>query len=180
MKAALLLLAILLVSHTALAQSVTSAAGPNVRIFQDGTGWSTAASTGEQNLVSVKIPAGSMGANGSIRITSVWTNNNSGNNKNLTIRWATTQGAVSGGAAPAVFTVTTTQGAHLFTFIRNKNATNSQVYGTPGGSFGALAAASSTSAIDTTADTWVNFNVNLANSGDTATLVGYTIEIIKQ
>ncbi|HET8708123.1 MAG TPA: hypothetical protein VFM46_17590, partial [Pseudomonadales bacterium] len=78
----------------------------------------------ETTLATVTIPAGLMGSNGQLRITALWSNNNSGNNKTPRVRF--------GGTAFYQQTVTNQLANSTLTIIRNRNATNSQVGGALG------------------------------------------------
>lgn len=122
-------------------------------------------------LVTVTIPANAMGANGAIRIVPFWSNNNSANNKTFEIKF--------GGTTYYSATVTTSQNTQAFIVIRNNNATNSQK-GFTGPAFGngAVATAMLTSSVDTTSAVSLTFVATLANTGDTASLEGYTVELL--
>src|SRR5215469_5730855 len=99
-------LALLLLLFGAPAASQTTIAPPGV-----ATGLSFAASgyanggtssLTEVNLASVKIPANSIGANGVVEIAAAYSITANTNNKTATVRYAATQGALSGGLGYAI------------------------------------------------------------------------------
>lgn len=147
-------------------------------ICQSGAPASVTGTTSETNLATCQIPANTLGANGAIRITALWTNNNSANSKTFIEKLSTASGGTAG---TAYFSgvVTTTISENSQHIIRNANATGSQI-GSAAGLIGpgAAAGAAVTSTIDTTANAFVNFNCTLANTGDTCTLAGYTVEVL--
>src|SRR5215471_10277347 len=127
----------------------------------------------ETNLAALRIPAGTVGANGVIEVKSLWTYPNNTNNKTLVTRFSTTSGATAGGLTGSNVVATTTQSAQTFTMIRNNNAANAQIFwsATPTTPFGTAATTTTALAVDTTVDTYVNLNGLLANVADTITLV---------
>lgn len=132
----------------------------------------------ETLLASVLIPAGTIGANGRIRISHVWSNNNSGNNKTRNIRFGSAAG-VSGSLVTAI--ASTTNLSHYNEHVLcNRNDQASQIGNVPAtatGGPGSFASASFTSTVNTAADSYINFTGTLANTGDTITLEHYLIEV---
>jgi hypothetical protein len=126
-------------------------------------------STSETTLASVTIPAGSMGANGRLRITSLWSGTNSANNKTMRHKF--------GGTNYFAQNMTTHQSWRQETEIGNRNATNSQI-GNSNNSWGSGGVAPNTSAVDTTVDTTVLLTGQLANAADTLVLESYRVEIL--
>jgi hypothetical protein len=129
----------------------------------------------ETVLATVNLPANTIGANGQIRIRTYWTNTNSVNNKTLRIRFGTT--GIS--STQILSSVITTFGAEMFTAdLQNLNATNSQNIFAEGsrGSDGLVTTALSTAAIDTTVSENFYITGTLANTGETITLTGYSVE----
>lgn len=128
--------------------------------------------TNETTLATVLIPAGAMGPNGVLRVTSVWSYTNSANTKVLRLRL--------GGAAGSLFqsvAVTTTASLRHEVQICNRGVQNAQL-GQPGtGAFGASSSAPSTGAIDTSANQDLVFRALLTNSGETVTLESYLVEL---
>lgn len=129
--------------------------------------------TTETNLAALRIPAGTIGANGVVEVKTLWNYTNNANNKFLFVRYNQTSGATAGGVTSGTVTVTTTANTQMFNIIRNNNAANAQICYTGGGTapFGSGASANFAIAVDTTADSYLNINGTLANAGDTITLV---------
>lgn len=117
----------------------------------------------EITLVSISVPANSMGPNGVCRLDSLWSNNNSGNSKTLRAKF---------GATTVFQTAQSTNvGEQTVQFVRNRGVTNAQVAFSAG--IAPYAGSSSTNlfpAADTTAAVTVAFTAQLANAADTATL----------
>jgi hypothetical protein len=142
-------------------------AASGVQVSHTGT-------TAETTLATVTIPAGAMGANGAIRISSVWSNNNSGNNKTFRARLDGLAGSIMYSGVVTT-TVSFNDPPRL---IQNRNSVSSQV-GRNAGSSGAGSSGSSiyTSSADTSAAVDIVFTAQLANTGDTARLEGYVVEL---
>jgi hypothetical protein len=130
--------------------------------------------TDETALASITIPAGAMGPNGVLRVTSLWSYTNSGNNKNLRVRL----GGLAGTQYTGI-TATTTATLRHQCQIHNRNAANSQV-GVTGSlqTYGTNAAAITTSAINTAADAVLAFTAQLASAGETISLESYLVELL--
>lgn len=126
----------------------------------------------DATLRSFTIPGNTLGPNGALRITSLWSMTNSVNSKSAKISIGATDFAavpvVSGGSL------------QLETIIRNRGATNSQVAFNPTGaaSSGSAAAAPLVAAIDTTVDQVLMFKGILAVGTETITLEGFIVEIL--
>jgi len=132
--------------------------------------------TTEQNVAAVPVPAGSMGPNGTLRVTLLLSMTNNANNKTAFVRFNATAGATTGGGlATTVFT--SVASAQTLTIARNTGITNSQIalntLQTPFGS----GTSQATGAIDTTQPAWINIGIFPAVSTDTITLLGYTVEL---
>lgn len=125
--------------------------------------------TTETTLATVSIPAGAMGPNGRVRITSLWSATNNANNKSMRHKF--------GGTNYFAQNMSTQQGWRHETEIANRNAANSQV-GNTSNVFGSQAAAPNTSAVDTTSAVTVLITGQLANSADTVTLESYRVEVL--
>lgn len=130
--------------------------------------------TNETALATVALPAGSMGANGLLRVTSLFTVTNSANNKTLRTRL----GGISGTAFQSL-TLTTNETNMSQRLIQNRNSQSSQVGSAAavGGSFGNSSNSVVTGAIDTASAQDVVISGQLANSGETITLQSYLIEL---
>jgi hypothetical protein len=137
-------------------------------------GWSHTGDTAEFGLRTVSIPA-LMGANGILRITTLWSMTSSANNKTPRIRL--------GGAAGTQFlspVITTSASYSESRLIRNRGVTNSQV-GTRTDSVataGGTGNPPTTGAIDMSIAQDLVFSGQLANSGETITLESYLVELL--
>jgi hypothetical protein len=132
--------------------------------------------TSETALATVQVPANMMGANGILRVTTLWTITNSGNNKTLRARLGGIAGTAFLGA-----TFTTSASVHDQRLIRNRNAANSQVgfaaiNGT--GGWGVSSGAVATGAVDTAANQDLVITGQLASAGETITLEAYLVELL--
>jgi lysophospholipase L1-like esterase len=147
-------------------------------------GFPAAALTGlaatETNLAAVKIPAGTLGANGSIRVVVFYSCTNNANNKQITVRYNALSG-VQASNALGITTVTTVANGQIMYIIHAAGVVNSQqTYVVQAGTapFGSGAAAPAVFGLDTTVDTYVNINGTIANGADTLTLLSYTVEVL--
>lgn len=158
-----------------LAQTVTQGTPSGfVTVAMSGTQVSHTGDTNEFTFATVTLPANSMGANGQLRITALWSFTASTNAKTMRVKFGDTYFA-----APSVST-TGQQSYQDIVFVRNRNNTASQVggpanYQGTGASTGALV----TAAVDTTAAVTILFTGQLASSGETVSLEGYSIESVK-
>jgi len=140
------------------------------------TGMSVSTGTAETILATVPIPAGAVGANGAIRITTLWTYTNSANSKTVRVRL----GGISGtsfGAAVA----TTTADVQMMHIIRARNSTSSQVgfAANAGSTFATTTSGAASGSLDMTAAQDLVFTGTTASSGETITLESYIVEILK-
>jgi hypothetical protein len=131
-------------------------------------------STAKTTLAIITVPGGAMGANGMLRITSLWSHTNSANNKTPRVEFGGTQ--YYGG------NVTTAATSRMFRTIANRNAENSQVGGAESAVFnwGSTSSALTTGAVDTSVDQYLVFSGQLANSGDSIALESYLVEVFYQ
>lgn len=129
--------------------------------------------TGEATLATVTIPAGLMGPNGWLRITTNLTMTNNGNNKTFKIKLGgseltnTTGGVTNSAASNRIITVV------------NRNDVASQAVHAPSANStqGETDGASTTLSINSDADMTLLFTGDLADAGDELALEGYTVEI---
>ena len=134
---------------------------------------SGAADTNENTLATCTVPGGSMGVNGQLRVTALWTVNNNANAKTVRIRF----GGASGTAYSAIGLASLVSRLDI-RVIANTGAANSQVGGQSGSdTYASTANALTTSAVDTSASTTIVFTCQKATAGDTCTLSGYTVEL---
>lgn len=137
---------------------------------------SVSATTDEETLATITVPANAMGPNGTLRIWTTWTHTNSANNKTLSVRFS---GA--SGTQYLALVVTAHAGSQVVTTISNRNATNSQVgyAASAATSFGStIASTPATSAVDTTVATTIVISGQKASSGETLTLEWYLVELM--
>ncbi len=133
--------------------------------------------TAEVSLANVTIPAALLSANGSLRLTSIWTVTNNADNKTINIRF----GNVSGAGQGSLFlgtTVTAIASGRFQQQISNRNSVSSQVgAGSPNSGFSNSGAANVTTSYNTSTQA-MYFNIDgvLASGTDTITLEGYTLE----
>lgn len=128
----------------------------------------------ETQLASIAIPAGVMGVAGGLRIGVIFSFTNSGNNKTARVRFGG-----SGGAAYLSSTVTTTEIGRYQTEVWNDGAANSQKGWPSSTSFGLLGISIGSGAVDTSAATTVYISGQLANTGETITLLRYSVELLQ-
>lgn len=127
-------------------------------------------STAETTLATVSLPGGTLGPNGRLRITSLWSYTNNANLKNPRVKFGGTQFFLFGGS--------TQQSMEAITIIRNRNAQNSQVAAAAVNqpTMGPGNAPVLTAAIDTSASQNILFTGQLAVGTDTIALEAYLIE----
>lgn len=144
-----------------------------------GAAINTPADTSEDTLATINVPAGVMGANGVLRIYTLWSFTSSANNKTLRIRFSGGSGTIY---MNPVFT--TSVGYASLTMIANRNAANSQVgfasAATNGGLGSSSASANVTSSVDTTAATSLVITGQKALAGETLTLESYLVEVFSR
>jgi hypothetical protein len=156
----------------------TQSTGIPVLLAMSFVGVSGPADTSENILVSVAVPAGTLGSNGGLRIKVRFSSNNSAGSKTLRIRFGGIGGTIYGTLAP-----TTQVNGLIEAEIGNAGATNSQVgyyvsfFGP--GSLASPNTAAITSAVDTTAATTLVITGQKSNGADTITLEHYCVEYIK-
>lgn len=137
-------------------------------------GVSGAADTNENTLATVTIPAGAMGANGRLRITTLWSITSSGNNKTLRIRL----GGIAGTAFFSIALTTSASSADQRE-ICNRSAQNSQIGKSTGSTpWGGTANAVTSGAIDTSAAVDLVITGQKAAAGETLTLESYLVELL--
>jgi hypothetical protein len=147
-----------------------------VTLAMSGAGLNAPGDTNENPLVTITIPAGIMGVNGTLMIDHLWTLTNNANVKTLRVRFSGASGTTFYSANNA-----SSNGVHTQTWIQNRNAANSQVGGFAGDPIAYRASPTvtpSTAAIDTTAATTVVISAQKGTAGDTVTLDRYQVDLI--
>ena len=168
-------------------------------LARGAAGWSVTGTTTETTLASVSVPAGAMGPNGVLRVTSLWKYPNSANNKTLKVQLTPpictfsvllkypnsannkTLKVQMGGVNFVNVVPTTTNSFQAITTIANRNAQNAQVSPSSSaaadGAMGTEGANPTTGAVDTAAAQTLTFKATLANTGETITLESYLVEL---
>lgn len=131
--------------------------------------------TAETVMATIPIPAGAMGPNGAIRVTTVYSvGANNANNKFADVRFGGTGGTLYWAANLAN---SLSQRNQLV--IQNRNSQSSQVGGVAFGALGTPQATGvTTSAVDTSAAVDLVISGANANAGDTITLESYIVEVL--
>lgn len=128
--------------------------------------------------VTVTIPAGTMGANDALEVTTLWSFSSSTNSKAFKVRLGGTGGTQYLNASRNTTGEITAQ---MVQIIRNRNSVSSQV----GYAFGATASYGvSTGSIVTSSVNMANaqdlvISCQLANSGETITLEAYSVKLVR-
>ena len=133
------------------------------------------ADTSEDTLVTITVPANSIGANGCITVTTAWSYTASTNVKTMRVHYS---GAAGTAYLSAVTTANTQFAATLYTKICNRNATNSQIGTLVQGTLNLNAPVTlPTSSVDTTASSTIVITGQKASSGETMTLAHYDVMV---
>jgi len=153
---------------------------PRILGASAATGMAVTGTTSETVLATIPIAAGAIGANGILRVTSLWGVTNSANNKILTWRL----GASGNGIAGDIFgqtTQTVVAAMRMQQQVQNRNSTASQVVlsGIGTGGWGTTTAGIATGTRDTSVALDLVFTGQLANTGETITLHSYTVELLR-
>ena len=131
--------------------------------------------TNETVLATVTIPAGAMGLNGALRITSTWSHpGGSANNKTMRIRL----GGISGTTFMFVVLTANVSSQDPFRIIQNRNSASSQICKAQGSLGTTSNSANVTGTVNTANAQDLVFTAQLANGGETITLEQYTVELI--
>lgn len=146
--------------------------GGLILLGSSATSSSVTGTTSTTTLATIALPAGIMGANGQIRLTTLWSAGTvNANAKNLIVKFdaATYQSASL-----------TSLSAQTLVHIRNRNSAASQVGWTGStSSFGTSSSPVITSAIDTSVAKNILIQAQLTNISDTLTLESYTLELLR-
>jgi len=148
-----------------------SAARPVTVLSQSGAPSSVTGTTSETVLATIAIPAGAVGPNGAIRVTTLWSYTNNSNNKILFTRL--------GGVSVQGITNTTTSAMTQQIVIRSRGTSTSQIteFNSTSG-FGSAAAGNFATTVDMTKAQNLTLSGAVAVGTDTITLEGYTVEIL--
>jgi hypothetical protein len=149
-------------------------ARPILILGASGTAVSGAADTNENTLATITVPAGAMGTNGILRITTNWAVTNSANNKTLRVRFSGAAGTILG-----VFVATTQPRLKNDALIINTAAATQATSSTWWASAGNAVDAATAPTVDTTATTTVVITGQKASAGETLTLSNYLVELLR-
>lgn len=131
--------------------------------------------TNETVMATIAIPAGALGANGILRISTAWSCTNNANNKTARLRL----GGIGGTALMAP--VLTTSGAYIQRTVHNRNSQSSQIISLGASSVNSFSTGTpATAAVDTSAALYVVITGQLATGTDTLSLESYLVEILYQ
>jgi hypothetical protein len=132
--------------------------------------------TAETALSTIVVPAGAMGINGILRITTQWTVPNSANNKTLRVRF----GGLVGTQIQSIV-LTTATNIRMQCQIQNRGAANSQTAAANslgGGGWGSNAGTVIVATANTAAAVDLVLSAQLALASETVTLESYLVELI--
>lgn len=128
--------------------------------------------TVETTAATITIPAGAMGANGILLITTQWSATENANTKTIHCRFGTT-----GGTAYINASIGSLETHRIQCQIHNRNSVSSQTGGPGSVAFAGSTNSLLTSAVDTSAAFDIYLRAAPSNSGDTVTLESYTVEV---
>lgn len=133
---------------------------------------SVTGTTTETTLATINIPAGAVGPNGSLSITTLWTMTNNADTKTTRIRLA--------GQGYLAFAAASVMAQQSVTIIRNRNAYNSQIgYNSASSTgLGSTGSSNTASTVDMSQAQSLTITGQLGTSTDTITLEGYTVELL--
>lgn len=124
-------------------------------------------------LASFTVPGGTMGPNGRLRITPMYSFVGAGNTRNIAINFGGVNVWTVGSLAA------TTLACTCQVVIANRNSQSSQVMSARAAAgFGISTVITDTSAIDTTVDKVLDIRGQLVNAADSVTLEAYLIEVL--
>lgn len=143
-------------------------------LAQSGVAASPGAVTSEVTLATIVAPAGCMGANGLIRVQTLWSMTNSANNKVPRVKF--------GGTTLLDVTLTTVAVLSDQRIVQNRNSQSSQIAkplgNMTGGGWGTATSAVVTASVDTSADTTILITGQKSSAGETLTLESYLVEVM--
>jgi hypothetical protein len=141
-------------------------------LAQSAVAVSKTGDTTETTLATITIPGGSMGPNGSVRVTTLWSCTNSANTKTL-------RGKFGGTVYLTRAETATANIRHQFQ-VQNRGSAASQVGATGNLSTGWGISTSPlvTSSVDTAADQVITLTAQLAVGTETITLEAYLVELV--
>jgi hypothetical protein len=136
--------------------------------------------TAETTLATISLPAGAMGPNGVVRITTMWTSTGNNGTKQPLIRFGGTSGTAYNPQQHAASASTISQ--RSLQLIHNRNSASSQMGHASGAGAGGWGQSSAitTSSVNTDNATDIVIRGQLANSADRLTLQSYLVEVLQR
>lgn len=147
-------------------------------LAQSAVAVSVSATTNEEALATVDVPAGALGVNGSLRVMSEWSMTDSANNKVFRVRFGA-DGAGLGGTSYLSSTITTQDGLADLKKITNRGSVSSQYGMNTSGYFGVGGTTGQTSSVNTAAQSEIVFSGQKGSAGETLTLESYSVELLR-
>jgi hypothetical protein len=149
---------------------------PQSILLGAGGPFSHTGNTDETALVTISLGAGTMGINGVLRLNTLWEYTNSANTKTVRARL----GGLAGSAFMQIG-MTTSATANYTHTCRNYGAANAQRFYTIASTagFGNTSTALGTASVDTSLAQDVVISAQLANAGETITLIGYDLTLLR-
>lgn len=130
----------------------------------------------ETNVATCAIPANAIGVNGSVEVSQFWLFTGTVGTKTITTRLSPSSGVITGSTFQNYVNVATNAAEECVANLYNR-ATNSQIARTSSLCSYANGAAAVSFAQDTTAITYINFDVAVPGLADTAQLQAYRVTI---
>lgn len=131
------------------------------------------ADTTEDILANIAVPAGAMGANGILRVTTNWTFTNNGNPKTLRVRFSGTSGT-----GFLSFNAASLAAQRIVQEISNRGSTNAQYGQAVGSGTANILNTGVTAAVDTTLAASIVISGQKGTLGDALTLESYLVELL--
>jgi hypothetical protein len=155
--------------------SISGVSGVTLVLASSYTAVSGAADTNENILATITIPANTLRAGDSLRVTPSWTVTNNANVKTARVRFS----GIGGTIYMTQSLANQTSGASMT--VIGIRTTSSQLGGWAAAAIVPSVSGSGlpTSAADTTAATTIVITAQKATAGDTMTLEGYTVELVR-
>ena len=160
--------------------TIWSLVGGSCVLGQSAVAVSCTSTTNEEVLQSVNLPAGVLGVNGALRLSTLWTCTGAVGTKTLRARL----GAVALSGSAWLATVRSASAAECLALIpqvlRNRNVANSQVvYNPANGGVASQSSAVATFSEDTSVATVCAITGQKATAAEVLTLEGYTLELLR-
>jgi hypothetical protein len=159
----------------ATARAASSNLSTGYTICQSGLAVPLTGSVAETTLGTCTIPANTLGANGCVRGSVLWSTTASANAKTMRVRW----GGASGPLLLGLASSSTSASSRFDFWLCNANSTSAQI-SPPSALTGGVGNTSGlviSTALDTTQAQDLVFTGQLADPAETVTLVAYTVQV---